>query len=155
MADLCEPLHIHVMKEKAIAKFWFDPVRLALNKGFRDHELREISDLVKGHEELIRVAGMSVYEVDIKNLRFLEDSLVFDLVDGRSISAPLAYYPTLMNASVEQRNDFEIVGHMVHWIALDVDLSSDCLLQGAKELPLYHAPHEHRAVTESMGKYKA
>ena len=54
MADLAEPLHIHVMKEKALAKFWFDPVRLASNKGFRDHELREIADLVKGHGELIR-----------------------------------------------------------------------------------------------------
>lgn len=46
MADLSEPLHIHVMKEKAIAKFWFDPVRLASNKGFRDHELREIAGLI-------------------------------------------------------------------------------------------------------------
>jgi 3-methyladenine DNA glycosylase AlkD len=54
MADLPEPVHIHVMKEKAIAKFRFDPVRLSSNKGFKDHELREISDLVTGHEELIR-----------------------------------------------------------------------------------------------------
>jgi len=53
MADLAEPLHIHVMKEKAIAKFWFDPVRLASNKGFRDHELREIANLIEGREELI------------------------------------------------------------------------------------------------------
>ena len=49
-----QPLHIHAMKEKAIAKFWFDPVRLASNKGFRDHELREIADLITAHGELIR-----------------------------------------------------------------------------------------------------
>ena len=99
---------------------------------------------------------MSVYEVDIKNVQITEDSLVFDLVDGRTISAPLAYYPSLMNASEGHRNDFEIVGHMVHWVALDTDLSSDCLLQGAKELPLYHSPDEqHRAVAESDAKYKA
>ena len=54
MADLSEPLHIHVMKEKAIAKFWFNPVRLASNKGFRDHELREIAELIMSHEDLIR-----------------------------------------------------------------------------------------------------
>ena len=54
MADLSEPLHIHVMKEKAIAKFWFDPVRLTSNKGFRGHELREIVSLIAKHEELIR-----------------------------------------------------------------------------------------------------
>ena len=96
---------------------------------------------------------MNACEVDVKAVRFDDDSLAFDLVDGRTISAPLAYYPTLMNASEEQRNDFKIVGHMVHWIALDADLSSDCLLQGAKELPLYHIPDEHRAVAESEVKY--
>jgi len=84
----------------------------------------------------------------------MDDSLVFDLVDGRTISAPLAYYPTLMNATEDQQLDFKVVGHMVHWIALDADLSSDCLLQGAKELPLYHIPDEHRAVAETDAKYK-
>ena len=97
---------------------------------------------------------MSAYEVDIKAVGFTEDSLVLDLVDGRVISAPLAYYPTLMNASSEHRNDFEIVGHMVHWDELDADLSSDCLLQGAKELSLYHSPEERRAVAEPKAKYK-
>ncbi len=97
---------------------------------------------------------MSVYEVDIESVRFVDDSLVFDLFDGRTISAPLAYYPTLMNASEAQRLDYEIVGHMVHWIGLDADLSSDCLLQGAKELPLYHIPDGHRAVAEPEAKYK-
>ena len=96
---------------------------------------------------------MNACEVDIKAVRFADDSLVFDLVDGRTISTPLTYYPTLMNASEEQRNDFKIVGHMVYWVALDADLSSDCLLQGAKELPLYHIPDEHRAVAESKVKY--
>jgi 3-methyladenine DNA glycosylase AlkD len=53
MADLSEPLHIHVMREKSIAKFWFDPIQLASNKGFRDHELREIADLIQTHADLI------------------------------------------------------------------------------------------------------
>lgn len=98
---------------------------------------------------------MSVCEVDIKAVRFAGDSLVFELVDGRSISAPLAYYPTLLYASEAQRSDFEIIGHMVHWIGLDADLSSDCLLQGAKELPLYYSSDEQRAVAESGNKYEA
>ena len=94
-------------------------------------------------------------EIDIQIVRFTDDSLIFDLVDGRIISAPLTYYPTLMNATEDQRLDFEIVGHMVHWIGLAADLSSDCLLQGAKELPQYHSPDEQRAVTETEAKYKA
>ena len=98
---------------------------------------------------------MNACEVDIKTVRFSDDSLIFDLIDGRAISAPLAYYPTLMNASDNQRLDFEIVGHMVHWVELDTDLSSDCLLQGAKELPLYYASgNEQRAVAETETKYK-
>ena len=97
---------------------------------------------------------MNAYEVDIKVVHFTKDTLTFDLVDGRTITAPLAYYPTLMNASSEQRSDFEIVGHMVHWIGLDSDLSSDCLLKGAKELPLYYSSDEHRAVAESESKYE-
>ncbi len=97
---------------------------------------------------------MSVYEVDIESVRFMDASLVFDLADGRTISAPLAYYPTLMNATKDQQLDFKVVGHMVHWIALDTDLSSDCLLQGAKELSLYHIPAEQRAVAEDEGNYK-
>ena len=98
---------------------------------------------------------MNVCEVDVEGVRFADDSLVFDLADGRTISAPLVYYPTLLNASEEQRNDFEIVGHMVHWIGLDADLSSDCLLQGAKELPIYSISPERRAVAESSPRYGA
>ena len=98
---------------------------------------------------------MNACEVDIRSVRFTDDSLAFDLVDGRVISAPLAYYPTLLNATTEQRNDFEIIGHMVHWIQLDADLSSDCLLQGAKELPLYYSPDKHRAVAEDTNRYDA
>ena len=97
---------------------------------------------------------MRICEANIQSARFTKDSLTFDLVDGRTITAPLAYYPTLMNASSEQRSDFEIVGHMVHWIGLDSDLSSDCLLKGAKELPLYYSSDEHRAVAESESKYE-
>lgn len=97
---------------------------------------------------------MSSCESNIQSVRFTDDRLTFDLVDGRTITAPLAYYPTLMNASSEQRSDFEIVGHMVHWIGLDSDLSSDCLLEGAKELPLYYSSDEHRAGAESESKYE-
>jgi hypothetical protein len=95
---------------------------------------------------------MNVYEIDIEQVRFTDDSLIFDLADGRSISAPLAYYPTLLNATVEQRKDFKIIHHMVYWPELDADLSSDCLLQGAREgasvRPL-------DAVAESPVKYRA
>ena len=41
-----EPPHIHVDRDDFSAKFWLDPVQLAVNFGFRAHELREIQLLV-------------------------------------------------------------------------------------------------------------
>ncbi|MFN2200064.1 MAG: DUF4160 domain-containing protein [Caldilineaceae bacterium] len=41
-----EPIHIHVIRDRRIAKFWLDPVALAKNRGFADHELNQIERLV-------------------------------------------------------------------------------------------------------------
>ena len=37
-----EPAHIHVQRERFLAKFWLKPVSLASSKGFASHELRRI-----------------------------------------------------------------------------------------------------------------
>lgn len=47
-----------------------------------------------------RVAGVS----------FDEDRLIVDLMDGRSIAVPVAWYPPLQTATPEQRADWEIAG---------------------------------------------
>ena len=80
---------------------------------------------------------MNDLEADVRAVRFSKNRLTFELADGRSVSVPLAYYPTLLAATQEERDCFEILGPMVHWPLLDADLSSACLLQGAKELPCY------------------
>jgi hypothetical protein len=54
MADLEEPVHIHVMKGNAIAKCWLNPVRVASSNGFTNHQLREIVEIAKEHEQQIR-----------------------------------------------------------------------------------------------------
>ena len=48
-SDQNEPPHIHVKRERMVAKFWLDPVELARNRGFADHELNVIADLVRQH----------------------------------------------------------------------------------------------------------
>lgn len=48
-SDKNEPPHIHVKRERKIAKFWLDPVELAKNRGFAEHELTVIGDLVRKH----------------------------------------------------------------------------------------------------------
>jgi hypothetical protein len=49
-----EPVHVHVIREQAEAKFWVSPtVRVAVNEGFAQHELRKILRLVEANKELI------------------------------------------------------------------------------------------------------
>ncbi len=50
-SDRGEPPHVHVKRDLEVAKFWLDPVSLAKNKGFREHELNDIARLVVKHQE--------------------------------------------------------------------------------------------------------
>ena len=63
-----------------------------------------------------------------------EDSLMVDLVDGRTIIAPLVWYPRLWHGTPEERNNFEIIGDgaIIHWPDLDEDLSVAGLLAGRR-----------------------
>jgi hypothetical protein len=49
-----EPIHVHVIREQTEAKIWVNPtVRVAVNEGFAQHELRKILRLVVVNKELI------------------------------------------------------------------------------------------------------
>lgn len=69
----------------------------------------------------------------ITAVRVSEDSLSVDLLDGRSLTVPLAWYPRLLHASEAQRNNFRIIGggFVIHWPDVDEHLSSQGLLAGA------------------------
>jgi hypothetical protein len=69
----------------------------------------------------------------VKNVIVEEDMLTVDLVDGRRISVPLAWYPRLLNATKEQLVKWEIAGggFGIHWSELDEDVSTEGLLRGA------------------------
>ena len=58
-------------------------------------------------------------------VRFDEDSVMFDLADGRMISAPLAWFPRLLSASETQRSNWRLIGrgYGVHWPEVDEDIS--------------------------------
>lgn len=70
-----------------------------------------------------RVAGVS----------FEEDRLVVDLMDGRTIAVPIAWYPRLQSATPDQRAKWEVAGagYGIHWPQIDEDLSVEGLLRGA------------------------
>src|SRR5690348_9455149 len=61
-----------------------------------------------------------------------EDTLTVELADGRTIAAPLAWYPRLAHASAEERGSWRLLGggRGIHWPALDEDISVANLLAG-------------------------
>jgi len=62
-----------------------------------------------------------------------EDRLTVELMDGRAIAAPWAWYPRLANATPQQRARWEIAGggYGLHWPEIDEDLSTEGLLRVA------------------------
>jgi hypothetical protein len=67
-----------------------------------------------------------------KEVVVTEDELCVVLVDGRRISAPLAWFPRLLRATPAQRSNYELLGEGlgIHWPEVDEDLSVAGLLQG-------------------------
>ncbi|KPQ40174.1 MAG: DUF2442 domain-containing protein [Phormidium sp. GEM2.Bin31] len=69
----------------------------------------------------------------VKQVSFTPDRIRVDLIDGRTITVPLVWYPKLLNGTPEQRNTWQICGggYGIHWPDLDEDLSTEGLLRGA------------------------
>jgi hypothetical protein len=69
----------------------------------------------------------------VSNVICSEDTLAVELMDGRSISVPLVWYPKLFNASQKERDNWEICGggYGIHWLDIDEDLNTSGLLRGA------------------------
>jgi hypothetical protein len=63
-----------------------------------------------------------------------EHSLVVDLVDGRIISVPLAWYPRLAHGTAAERSRWRLIGdgEGIHWPELDEDISVEGLLAGRR-----------------------
>ena len=91
----------------------------------------------------------------VKDVHFTEDTLSVDLIDGRTIVVPLAWYPRLLRATPEQRANWQICGggYGIHWPDIDEDLSTEGLLRGApapQGLPR-RAPAPHRTAPVPVG----
>ncbi|MBA2712921.1 MAG: DUF2442 domain-containing protein [Rubrobacteraceae bacterium] len=69
----------------------------------------------------------------VTDVEFTDDELSVALMDGRTISVPLTWYPRLLNATVAQRSNWKISGggYGIHWPDIDEDLSTEGLLRGA------------------------
>lgn len=49
-SDRGEPPHIHVKRDRQLAKYWINPIELAKNRGFTEPELNDIERLVEKHQ---------------------------------------------------------------------------------------------------------
>jgi Protein of unknown function (DUF2442) len=72
------------------------------------------------------------FEPLAQTVRFEADSFVVSLADGRELSVPYAWFPRLLEANPQQREDFRLIGdgEGIHWPQIDEDLSVAGLLRG-------------------------
>ena len=63
-----------------------------------------------------------------------EEKLVIELVDGRSLIIPLSWYPRLLNASHQERQNWQLLGdgYAIEWIDLDEHIGIEGLLAGKR-----------------------
>jgi hypothetical protein len=61
-----------------------------------------------------------------------DDAVSVELADGRTITVPLAWYPRLGHATIEERGSWRLIGggRGIHWPAIDEDISVANLLAG-------------------------
>ncbi|MFP5210720.1 MAG: DUF2442 domain-containing protein [Acidobacteriota bacterium] len=63
-------------------------------------------------------------------VRFDEDCMWVNLSDGRTIGVPLAWFPRLLQATPDQREQVQITSRGLHWEELDEDISIAGILAG-------------------------
>src|SRR5260370_8230695 len=75
---------------------------------------------------LALAADERVAEVEIT-----DDNLIVGLMDGRTISVPLVWYPRLLSATPKQRRNCQLAGggYGIHWPDIDEDLKTEGLLR--------------------------
>jgi hypothetical protein len=76
--------------------------------------------------------AVQIQEVRIKSISVTEDTITAQLVDGRTISVPLAWSWRLSEATPKQRANYEIIGdgQGMHWPDIDEDISAEGMLYG-------------------------
>lgn len=73
-----------------------------------------------------------IADIRVRDVTVTETELSVALMDGRTITVPLAWYPRLANATPAQRTHWETAGagQGIHWPEIDEDLSAADLLRG-------------------------
>jgi len=97
----------------------------------------------------------------VEAVYFTRNSLVVDLMDGRTIAVPLAWYPKLLKATQKQKSHWEICGggFGIHWPDIDEDLSTEGLLRGlrasSKQVPQKNKTSVKRRSSQTKNRSKS
>ena len=77
---------------------------------------------------------IDVVEARAQRVTVSPDALVVELLDGRTISVPLTWYPRLAHGTEAERSQWRFIGdgEGIHWPELDEDISVDGLLAGRR-----------------------
>jgi hypothetical protein len=77
----------------------------------------------------------------IDDVQITDEDLVVSLMDGRTVSVPLVWFPRLVAATAHQRENYELLGdgEGIHWPDIDDDISVEGLLRGTHARP--RSPH--------------
>lgn len=78
--------------------------------------------------------------ISARDVRFDDSTMWVELTDDRTLGIPLSWFPRLLRATPEQRNDYELSPGGIHWDALDEDISVEGLIQGRGDMT--HPPHQ-------------
>ncbi len=69
---------------------------------------------------------------NIYSVQTTEDTLTFELDDGRTLSVPIAWYPRLQYATPEERENWRLIGggQGIHWESIDEDINIQGIIAG-------------------------
>ena len=73
------------------------------------------------------------FDATAVDVTVMDDRLVVVLADGRELSAPLAWFPRLLDATPDQRRNWRFIGRGdgIHWPDVDEDISTASLLKAS------------------------
>lgn len=115
-----EPPHMHVDRDNRSANFWLQPVALARDVGFSAKELPRFSASCASSSLVYGRCGMGILAPSAdereKDVRVTEETITVDLMDGRTIVVPLAWYPHLSTAT--ERAHWQVCGGAMAFIGL-------------------------------------
>jgi len=77
---------------------------------------------------------IDINQARAQRVSLTEDALVVELVDGRTLTIPLTWYPRLAHGTQAERANWRLIGEGegLHWPDLDEDISVEGLLAGRR-----------------------